>query len=420
MKWIPKSKNKVLEYAVILLSFAPLFSMRLGAWAVIFLLLVFLLNYKHFNSDSKLINSYLFLPVVFYLVLIFGLLHTENMTRGLKILERFLAFLIVPLIFYKLSIKTVCQLRTKLMKVYIIAVSVFFAVNILYAFYRQILFMIKKDTNEINWYFFYRYDFLDLFNQHPTYVSIFSLIAITFLLFYKQKLSLKPVWLYSCLGVITLGIVLAGSRQGYIQYLLLISIYFIKELFVRKQIKKTLFLGFIFLSSLYLFFQIPIIKERVYVTFGKKQYYRFYHKKKLDTRNNPEKQGRLLSWQDAFELIKQRPFLGYGTGDDNDVLLKQYKKNQHLYLYKMEFNAHNSYIQWLLSGGLLLLIPYLLMLFVLLYYGIKKRNMMLISLFIIILFTSFTETFYRVQGIIFMAFFYSFFMKTKDCKQHKI
>ena len=238
-------------------------------------------------------------------------------------------------------------------------------------------------------------------------------MALAFLLFLKKQLYIPKVYFYLSLVLILSGIVFSGSRQGYVQLMILLFFYGLFQIKHKQlSLKKTgLYLTGIILASI-LIFQIPIIKERILISFGAQKYYRFYIKKNIHSKKDlPEENGRLLSWQDAWELIKARPFAGYGTGDDNDNLVSRYKQNNHLYLFKKAYNAHNSYLQWLLSGGILLLSTYLLLLSLLFYQGVKYKNYLLLILFLIIFMTSFTETFYRIQGIVFIAFFYSFLMR---------
>ncbi len=395
-------------YALILLAIAPLYNMRVAIWLIPVTGILFLINFSNLRKEKHQ-NYYLLLPVVFFLVLAIGLSYTSNFERGIKIIERFLSFAVLPVIFYT-SASLVNSNRYKIIKTYIYANVVFFIITFLYALYRQLDISINKALG-INWYYFYRYDFLSVFNQHPTYVAMMTLLAISFLLFDNIGLNFSKKKILSLVILLSLGILFTGSRQGYIQYFLIITMYFVQK--IRTSLNKQSYIfgyfgGLIILALIAV--NIPIIKERILVTLGVERYYKFYYRKKYSLKNNPETQGRLLSWQDAWQLIKEKPILGQGTGDDNDALIAQYRKNGHTYLFQKGYNAHNSYIQWWLSGGIILLIVWLGLLFSILFKAVKRRDGLLASFFIILFLTGFTETFYRVQGIIFIAYFYSFLM----------
>jgi len=403
------TKTDFFIYALIFLSIAPLFSMQLAIWLIPITTLLFFFNLSNLKKRKLKWDFGLLIPVFFFLILIVGLLYTSNFNRGVKIVERFLSFAILPLIFGFAS-PLINFNRIKIIKAYIYANAIFYIIAFFYAFYRQMNFTLTKGGS-INWYYFYRYDFLIFFHQHPTYVSMMVLIALSFVIFLKSELHFSKQKNTLLFILFSLGILFTGSRQGYMQYFLIITLFFVLKI-KNAPYKQKYILNY--LGGLILFilmsFNVPIIKERILITLGADRYYKFYYNKHISSTDNPEKQGRLLLWQDAWQLIKDKPFLGQGTGGDNDALIAQYKKNGHTYLFQMGYNAHNSYIQWLLSGGIVLLTVWLSMLFTIFYKGIKTRDPVLWSFFIILFFTGFTETFYRVQGIIFIAFFYSFLL----------
>ena len=71
---------------------------------------------------------------------------------------------------------------------------------------------------------------------------------------------------------------------------------------------------------------------------------------------------RLVLWQSAWELIKERPLAGYGTGNDRILLPIKYREKGLEMAARDQYNAHNQYLQtWLETGlaGLLLLLAFL-------------------------------------------------------------
>jgi len=151
---------------------------------------------------------------------------------------------------------------------------------------------------------------------------------------------------------------------------------------------------------------IPIVKERILFTVGENYDYKYNDKEEVNL--GTEEQGRLLMWQDALELIKERPVFGYGTGASRQVLLEKYKEKGHHIFLEGKYNAHNTYLELLLWGGIVLLIVYLVYLGLLFYQSIVKKDLLLFLFFLIIVITGITETIFIAKGIMFAAFFYCF------------
>ncbi len=119
--------------------------------------------------------------------------------------------------------------RQKIELGYIYSVAVFYIICFLTAVYRQVLFSLSH-KKEINWYYFYRYDFLAVFNQHPTYVAMFALLSLSLLLFKFDSYFKKAFSYYLLIFIHVLGIILTGSRMGYIILIYIRFIIFIQSI----------------------------------------------------------------------------------------------------------------------------------------------------------------------------------------------
>ncbi|MCG8578254.1 MAG: O-antigen ligase family protein [Flavobacteriales bacterium] len=63
-------------------------------------------------------------------------------------------------------------------------------------------------------------------------------------------------------------------------------------------------------------------------------------------------------WMEAVAAYKEKPLLGYGTGDVKDVLLERAKEAESRQLIKLNLNAHNQFLQMGIAvgiGGIVLL-----------------------------------------------------------------
>lgn len=385
-------------------SIGYLFSDAVGSISLMVFILAYLFNYKSISLPKKLVSLPIIALPVFYLFILICSIYSINFAQAQKEIVRFLSFLIYPLIFSSV-IPFNFKERRKIILFFITCLIVFFLVCLRTAIYRQIIFW--GEGGHFNWYFFYRYDFLEVFNQHPTYVSLFTLLALCFLHFLPEKeMIIKNSFTNGLLSVVLIfSIILYGSRIGYILMMLLGVIYLIR-LIKCKKIKELSFVLITFLILLITAWNIPIVKERILFTAGENYDYKYNDKKKVNL--GTEEQGRLLMWKDALELIKEKPLLGYGTGASRQVLLEKYEEKGHNIFLEGRYNAHNTYLELLLWGGVVLLVIYLVYLGLLFYQSIIKKDLLLFLFFLIISIAGITETIFIAQGIMFAAFFYCF------------
>lgn len=385
-----------------------IYSIASASIGVMLLLLTWLIYYKENNFKKILkLNQKHFL-LVFYFFLIIGLFYSLDLKQGLKDVLRFLSFLIFPLIF--LTIKPFNKKEEIIIiKVFVWSVMLFFLICLSNAIYRQVKF--SSEGGIFNWYFFYRYDFLEIFNQHPTYISMFSLLSISMILSKGNEIFRNITILYLMLFLQILAIILYGSRIAYIILFLLSMIWAYKN--IRKTPKQLFYYMFFIICVSIVSWNIPIVKERILFSFGYKQNYVFNNEKIIEN-GVPESTGRFLLWKDAIDLIVNKPYFGYGTGSAKTVLLKKYELEGHHIFYNNKYNVHNTYLELLLVGGLPLLLIYLAMLGSLAIQAIKRSNLIIATFFLIITLVSFTETIFRSQGVVFVAFFYCFLLSREN------
>lgn len=401
--------RNLLVYGAAAASIGYIFSIATGSIGLFLFIASWLLNFKDLNFKRLLKWNGLYLLTLFFLILTFGVFYSINMAQGQKDIVRHLPFLIYPLIF--LTIRPFEKKeRLLIVRIFIHSLSIFFLICLITAAIRQIGFWQRGGI--FNWYYFYRYDFLEIFKQHPTYLSIFTLLSLSFLLFSKSQLLLTKRFLYFSIILQTVAIIFYGSRIGYIIFFLILLTHFFKNLKSRKdanRVRYVLIFCFGLVVLFFISFNIPIVKERLLYTLGYNYDYKFNNNEFIKD-SSPEEKGRLLLWQDAIDLIKEKPILGYGTGSTRDVLLQKYKKEGHTLFLENRFNAHNSYLELLLSGGIFLLLSYLLLIIILFLNSFRKGNLVLLSFTAIILLTSITETLFIAQGIMFLGFFYCFLL----------
>lgn len=124
---------------------------------------------------------------------------------------------------------------------------------------------------------------------------------------------------------------------------------------------------------------------------------------------------RLVFWKTGWQIFLQNPIIGVGTGDVQTAFNEQYQK-QHSNLPKLFWlRAHNQYLTFALTFGLVGLTIFLVSIFYP-FFKLKKYHDYLYCLFLItVLISFFTEDTLETQaGVTFFAFFNAFLMFHKQ------
>jgi O-antigen ligase len=127
---------------------------------------------------------------------------------------------------------------------------------------------------------------------------------------------------------------------------------------------------------------------------------------------------RLSAMQASGDLISQKWYLGYGTGDVRDVLTKYYKSNQYIGAYKYGTNPHNQFLRSFLAWGIAGLASLILLFAVLLRQAKihKKAIILLWTVMMLILFL--TDDIISIHaGVVYFTMFSALFTFAIDKKQ---
>lgn len=120
---------------------------------------------------------------------------------------------------------------------------------------------------------------------------------------------------------------------------------------------------------------------------------------------------RMVRWGCAWELIRERPLTGYGTGAEVPKLKEEYATHNLTLSYKHELNAHNQYLSYVLNGGISAGLWYVLVLAAGGISAVRRRDVFLGTLVVVIAFVSFSENVMDMnKGIFFFSFFFTLFL----------
>jgi len=247
-------------------------------------------------------------------------------------------------------------------------------------------------------YFFGRY--LSIFHQ-TVYYAMYLSAGVAVMLFRPQLFSAKMRTIL--LGVLLVMIFLVSNKASFIVLVLIVGLklwkWNVKS--STKAIGVVLFTGALVVLS----FLNPRVKESV-VNISEGQL----------MLNKEARYGfgtRLLSWDAAISLIKERPILGYGHADTQDALNKRYEEKGYVFPLKESYNAHNLWLQSWLENGLMAIII-LFGIFLILFEKSKNKHLFIAFALILLVNSMFEGLFNRFSGISFFSFLVCFiFSMTK-------
>ena len=119
---------------------------------------------------------------------------------------------------------------------------------------------------------------------------------------------------------------------------------------------------------------------------------------------------RIERWIAALKVIREKPWFGYGTGQEKPVLFKKYKEMGLTVTLEKQYDAHNQFLAFTIKSGLPGLIAFLMMLAYSFYTAIKGRDFTYFSFLFITTGICLIDNFLEVnKGIFFFSFFNIFF-----------
>lgn len=336
-------------------------------------------------------NRFSFLAILgIHLLYWIGLLISENTELGFVYIEHTLALIIIPLIIFS-SEKSLFSIK----KIFISLGIGIGAVMIISWTY--IITDILSATNPIEqskYFFEWLYTDWNLFKYvdiHPTYFSLMLVLFTSTLIFEKSFSNFRDHKIKFGITVFLLILFLieANSRISLIGFIMIIASMGIKQ-FDKKGI----------LVLLLIIVLIIIIGSQF-------DYLAAKFSKVFDGNGNLNFE-RLLRWKEIINVFleKNQLFFGVGSGDAKKIFNEAYVNGHFNLALNQGYNAHNQYLEFFVSNGILGLFVYTSSL---IYFAIKTnlKSVAFIFLLVIILF-SFTESFLdRSKGVFFFATFFS-------------
>ena len=360
----------------------------IGLWVLSSLLHIIL------NRIKFKMNKPLLLLIGFYFILVVGVLWSNNKGEAGFDLEVKMSLALFPLLF--LFIKLTINDIKKVLNSFLIGILL----SSLYLLYNSYLLYI--DTNDFEMFFY-----SNLSDKiHPSYMSNYIVLVIVILLvdLKYQILELhknKLIYVLFIIYLFSFNILLL-SKIGIISSVVILSYFVINWVVTKHKYLLGFFILAILCTSLYVSYKkVSFVNQRVNelitgltVTSSSSDY--------------GSTEIRIKIWKEGMTLIKNSPFIGYGTGDVKDVLMKQYLENDIMSAHRKKLNAHNQFIQVAIAIGGVGFLYFCYLFFISIKNGIIQNKPYFVAFIVLsILYMLPESTLENQAGTIFFGLFFS-------------
>lgn len=366
------------------------------AW-LLFWLVDFSFRNWQITEDERKIRFLLFLFLSLNLVFLIGLFYSENVKVGSVLFFRRLSLLILPILLFSPGYEIKKRIDL-ILKVFVAGITLFIIFCFCFALYRSILIKdgiwsfcpFKPDEPWLNYF----YGQLLSINQHPSYISMYSLFGmfISLELFSHKSLKVKVRLVYLATTIILLiSLYFLSSRASFIAVLIILPVF----IWIKFKPKR---------FNLFAVFSLVIILGMVSIFILKNQRVSIYFDKSIDP--TILKDGRMEIWKSALKVFEKNPLFGTGIGDYYTDMDKEFKQSGFSIGYYKDFNAHNQYLEILCIAGATGFLLFLTILGLMIAFAIKERNILYGAfIMMMLIFFLFESMLSRFAGNSFFALF---------------
>ena len=355
--------------------------------------------YKIIFMKRKLRNvKYVIISSLFFFVLTFSFIYSHDINTAKNLTLRLSPFLLLPFTFSVVDKVKISSLTQVFFKTFIFSCLLYTILILVY--------LLLFDALDLPKIYAHIRDKFWGFNDHPIYISFTFSIAIISVFFLK----LSPSSRFFSL-VILFSMVLFFARKGAIIGLLLVLPFLLIKGLKKTRPSKLVYLILVIAG---LFFSINHITKN-HIT---NRFQEFSEINSIADNENTSLGSRMIIWRACTEAISKSIFFGHGIGDAQAILNIELIDNGHQKFISQKSynkpifkNAHNQYLQIILSSGIIGFV-----LFILFYFWLFKqlkisKNTFATVIFVFILlcfsFESFLE---RQNGIILIAILINIFL----------
>lgn len=335
----------------------------------LFLILIFVSSFftyviqRKFEKRNPRLLIFTLLPI--FVLIVVGLLYSDPLFYGTKILGQTLAFILCPLLLLYLPgeilLKTRKNLALGLVIGSVISVS-YLLVNTTLNYYATRPFP-SIDGEFLGFYYTY-HKFTAPFIEFAAYLGAYVVYSIATLYYrvYKKK-SISALEVFSLI-ILSVSIVFINSRIIMLLYAIitLAAVIMVAKFYIRQQRHKALVYLFgitaIVGGSAFFILSDSFIETRLH----EELQWELSDQRGTGYNESIIGDSRIPRWKAALEVIKEKPIWGYGTYMEKKELAEQYQKDGLWSSLKNRYDAHNMYLSYTIEYGIIGFLLYLLFL----------------------------------------------------------
>lgn len=400
--------NKICYYHLILLMGSLPFDMFYSHIIMISLIINLLIQFK--GQPVRLVLSWRTAALVsVFLVTVWSTFYSVNKANAYSEWGKQITILLFPLIFYYLPLD-LKKYRDALLLIFSMVCTAVVAYLFLNAFY-SIRFYGFPLSSILSSYFT-NHNFSEPVGMHATFLSMQLAVALVYLLslFIKERSRNYRLLLSGCMGMLSAGLLQLSSKSVCfcLFFIILLAVpYFL--------LQRGVWLKFILIAGSLFIIPVALILKQDNL---KKRYVKELETDLSDAENGEAEDPRIARWGAVTELIAASPVIGYGAGTEIPLLQNAFFEKKFYSSYIHRLNSHSEYLSLLLKSGITGLLAYLATLVYGIRLSIKRKDIHLFLFMALIVFVSVSENLLDVdKGIIFYAFFFSFFLFSADEKR---
>lgn len=366
--------------------FLPL-NENVNTWFLIGLIIATVLsldNWKKLKIRTIAVPFIIFVPGLLFLLKLLGLFRALNIQVWIDDIVRAITLFVLPIWFYLLSKKSK-NLNDSFFFNPLIAGSL---ISILICWANSISSVIRNNEPFINIIGWKRSNIYltKIIDIHPPYLGIIIATCIIYLFFnlYRGRRALK----ISVILIMLLFMLNLAARNA-IFFLIIAFITFC--LFKRNW---SILVGVVILS-----FGFVVVIDNNQTSFFQRKYIRML---------NPDDQiadQRFTRLKASWSVFKDYPILGAGQGRDDVLRLEKYKSYNDSLAVEKNYNAHNQYLEYLSTYGMVGLLVFLFVIIFFLQVAIRNRCYLYSTLMFLFCFACLTESLLeRELGVKYFSF----------------
>ncbi len=333
---------------------------------------------------------YGWIPVLFILPRVFGLFYGE-WDNATKELVRSIPLVVMPLAFLWVGVKADKQQLKRWFYYGALGGILLFAII---CYYPVVSTMIKEEqplSYLLRWRYM-NFNFTQPLDAHPAYVGLLVILLIVYTLFSDIVKPKWRIWLVFGLFILLFQMV---ARNALLVAFVLLMIYVIKSKI--KWLQLVSLVAVTGLILMVLFHPSTYLKDKFF--------YIFQENASLtkDTRF-----GRLEA---SFDVFKQAPIFGPGPGTDNKLRMEAYLKLGQQTAHDNNYNAHNQFVEYLSTYGIVGLSIFVFALLLAFKLVIKNRNFVYLLLLAALVIAMLTESLLeRALGVKYLSIVVGFIL----------